>query len=120
MHQQFDFVFVLSAILWVPSLMWKIKVLDNNNQTTTPNTTFTKSNASKSSSVDSDDVTVGVGVTLATIVVIGTVLMIIVIIVIMKRKKVNFQVICQRSGSNSTGSGADDGVPMTDGNAKQD
>lgn len=48
--------------------MWKIKVLDNNNQTTTPNTTFTKSNASKSSSVDSDDVTVGVGVTLATIV----------------------------------------------------
>lgn len=118
MHQQFDFVFVLSAILWVPSLMWKIKVLDNNNQTTTPNTTFTKSNASKSSSVDSDDVTVGVGVTLATIVV--PVLMIIVIIVIMKRKKVNFPVICQRSGSNSSGSGADDGVPMTGGNAKQD
>lgn len=120
MDQQFDFVFVLSAILWVPSLTWKIKVLDNNNQTTTPNTTFTKSNASKSSSVDSDDVTVGtaVGVTLATIVV--TVLMITVIIVIMKRKEVNFPVICQRSGSNSSESGADDGVPMTGGNAKQD
>lgn len=117
MDQQFDFVFVLSAILWVPSLTWKIKVLDNNNQTTTPNATFTKSNASKSSSADSDDVT-SVGVTLGTIAV--SVLMIIVIIVIMKRKKVNFPVICQRSGSNSSGSGAEDGVPMTGGNAKQD
>lgn len=120
MDQHFDIVFVLSAILWVPSLTWKIKVLDNNNQTTTPDTlTFSNDgNASASSSINSDDVPIGTAVVVTLTIIVVIVLLI--VIIIMKRKKVNFPVICQRSDSNSTGSRADDGMPMAGGNAKQD
>lgn len=93
------------------SLAWEIKVLEHNNQTTTPNFTSTEKNY-----LSKDDATIGtaVGVTLAAVVVIG----IIIVIIIMKWKKVS-PLTFIRNCNESTSTG-EESEPMKDRKTNQD
>lgn len=103
MNRLWTVVFLLTGLEL--SLAWEIKVLEHNNQTTTPNFTSTEK-----SYLSKDDATIGtaVGVTLAAVVVIG----IIIVIIIMKWKKVS-PLTFIRNCNESTPTG-EESEPMKD------
>lgn len=95
------FFLLTGAWPWLElSLAWEIKVLDHNNQTTTPIRTFTEKNYS-----NKDDVTIStaVGVTLGAIVVI----VLIIVIIIMRWKQVS-PLTFIRNCNKSTSTGEED------------
>lgn len=105
MFMTIDFYYIISFSCFQLelSLAWEIKVLDHNNQTTTPIRTFTEKNYS-----NKDDVTIStaVGVTLGAIVVI----VLIIVIIIMRWKQVS-PLTFIRNCNKSTSTG-EEGEPM--------
>lgn len=87
------------------SLAWEIKVLEHNNQTTTPNFTFTEKSYS-----NKDDTTIGtaVGVTIAAIAAIG------IIVIIIRRWKQVSPLTFIRNCNESTSTEEELGEPMKD------
>lgn len=92
------------------SLAWEIKVLEHNNQTTTPNFTFTEKSYS-----NKDDATIGtaVGVTIAAIAAIG------IIVIIIRRWKQVSPLTFIRNCNKST-STEEESEPMKDMKTNQD